>query len=174
MSTTENSLPPDDMPVTPNSEPSQTDSVLKVPPRHQASTGEIAGNPEGSNEAPHSTISPRQARQRLNVPMPNMEVLAIDDALGIQTEIDKARDKFLDLVESLKTGRYLTDKIQGVEKHSGLGEPRAVIFHSAGVILFSMLFFHLLAQKCGGYLYQQHYGFHDRRSAQGFTGTGSL
>ena len=78
MSTTENSLPPDDMPVTPNSEPSQTDSVLKVPPRHQASTGEIAGNPEGSNEAPHSTISPRQARQRLNVPMPNMEVLAID------------------------------------------------------------------------------------------------
>ena len=129
MSTTENSLPPDDMPVTPNSEPSQTDSVLKVPPRHQASTGEIAGNPEGSNEAPHSTISPRQARQRLNVPMPNMEVLAIDDALGIQTEIDKARDKFLDLVESLKTGRYLTDKIQGVEKHSGLGEPRAVIFH---------------------------------------------
>lgn len=70
MSTTENSLPPDDMPVTPNSEPSQTDSVLKVPPRHQASTGEIAGNPEGSNEAPHSTISPRQARQRLNVPIP--------------------------------------------------------------------------------------------------------
>lgn len=69
MSTTENSLPPDDMPVTPNSEPSQTDSVLKVPPRHQASTGEIAGNPEGSNEAPHSTISPRQARQRLNVPI---------------------------------------------------------------------------------------------------------
>ena len=36
MSTTENSLPPDDMPVTPNSEPSQTDSVLKVPPRHQS------------------------------------------------------------------------------------------------------------------------------------------
>ena len=141
MSTTENSLPPDDMPVTPNSEPSQTDSVLKVPPRHQASTGEIAGNPEGSNEAPHSTISPRQARQRLNVPMPNMEVLAIDDALGIQTEIDKARDKFLDLVESLKTGRYLTDKIQGVEKHSGLGEPRAVIFHGdyKVIIMASMI-----------------------------------
>ena len=75
MSTTENSLPPDDMPVTPNSEPSQTDSVLKVPPRHQASTGEIAGNPEGSNEAPHSTISPRQARQRLNVPMRKMAAL---------------------------------------------------------------------------------------------------
>ena len=141
MSTTENSLPPDDMPVTPNSEPSQTDSVLKVPPRHQASTGEIAGNPEGSNEAPHSTISPRQARQRLNVPMPNMEVLAIDDALGIQTEIDKARDKFLDPVESLKTGRYLTDKIQGVEKHSGLGDPRAVIFHGdyKVIIMASMI-----------------------------------
>ena len=141
MSTTENSLPPDDMPVTPNSEPSQTDPVLKVPPRHQASTGEIPGTPEGSNEAPHSTTSPRQARQRPNVPMPNMEVLAIDDALGIQTEIDKARDKFLDLVESLKTGRYLTDKIQGVEKHSGLGEPRAVIFHGdyKVIIMASMI-----------------------------------
>ncbi len=88
-----------------------------------------------------SIISPRQARQRLNVPMPNMEVLAIDDALGIQTEIDKARDKFLDLVESLKTGRYLTDKIQGVEKHSGLGEPRAVIFHGdyKVIIMASMI-----------------------------------
>lgn len=73
--------------------------------------------------------------------MPNMEVLAIDDALGIQTEIDKARDKFLDLVESLKTGRYLTDKIQGVEKHSGLGEPRAVIFHGdyKVIIMASMI-----------------------------------
>lgn len=141
MSTTENSLPPDDAPVTPNSEPSQTDSVLKVPPRHQASTGETSGAPEGSNEAPHSTASPRQARQRLNVPMPNMEVLAIDDALGIQTEIDKARDKFLDLVESLKTGRYLTDRIQGVEKHSGQGESRAVIFHGdyKVVIMASMI-----------------------------------
>ena len=141
MSTTENSLPSDDMPVTPNSEPLQTDPVLKVPPRHQASTGETPGTPEGSNEAPHSTISPRQARQRLNVPMPNMEVLAIDDALGIQTEIDKARDKFLDLVESLKTGRYLTDRIQGVEKHSGQGEPRAVIFHGdyKVIIMASMI-----------------------------------
>ena len=141
MSTTENSLPSDDVPVTPNSEPLQTDPILKVPPRHQASTGEIPGTSEGSNAAPHSTISPRQARQRRNVPMPNMEVLAIDDALGIQTEIDKARDKFLDLVESLKTGRYLTDKIQGVEKHSGLGEPRAVIFHGdyKVIIMASMI-----------------------------------
>ena len=119
MSTTENSLPSDDMPVTPNNEPPQTDPVLKVPPRRLAPPDEISGTPENSNAAPHSTISPRQARQRRNVPMPNMEVLAIDDALGIQTEIDKARDKFLDLVESLKTGRYLTDRIQGVEKHSG-------------------------------------------------------
>ena len=141
MSTTENSLPSDDMPVTPNNEPPQTDPVLKVPPRRLAPPDEISGTPENSNAAPHSTISPRQARQRLNVPMPNMEVLAIDDALGIQTEIDKARDKFLDLVESLKTGRYRTDKIQGVEKHSGLGEPRAVIFHGdyKVIIMASMI-----------------------------------
>ena len=49
--------------------------------------------------------------------------------------------QILDLVESLKTGRYLTDKIQGVEKHSGLGEPRAVIFHGdyKVIIMASMI-----------------------------------
>ena len=62
-------------------------------------------------------------------PLPNTEILAIDDELGVQTELEKARDKFLDLIESLKTGRYLTDRIQGVEKHSDGGMPRAVIYH---------------------------------------------
>lgn len=138
MSTIETTTPLDGVSVTPSSEAPQTDPVLKVPPRQPVSTGEVLETTEGSSTAPHS---PRQARQRLNVPMPNMEVLAIDDALGVQTEIEKARDKFLDLVESLKTGRYLTDKIQGVEKHSGQGEPRAVIFHGdyKVVIMASMI-----------------------------------
>lgn len=49
MSTTENSLPSDDMPVTPNNEPPQTDPVLKVPPRRLAPPDEISGTPENSN-----------------------------------------------------------------------------------------------------------------------------
>lgn len=51
MSTTENSLPSDDMPVTPNNEPPQTDPVLKVPPRRLAPPDEISGTPENSNAA---------------------------------------------------------------------------------------------------------------------------
>ena len=113
-----------------NTSPSQTDSGLKVQPRKRVSAKDILpksvqGAPEVETE---ETPAPR-TRIKMEVPIPNTDILAIDDELGVQTELEKARDKFLDLIESLKTGRYLTDRIQGVEKHSDGGMPRAVIFH---------------------------------------------
>ena len=110
--------------------PSQTDPGLKVQPRKRVSAKDILpksvqGAPEVETE---ETPAPR-TRIKMEVPIPNTDILAIDDELGVQTELEKARDKFLDLIESLKTGRYLTDRIQGVEKHSDGGMPRAVIFH---------------------------------------------
>lgn len=113
-----------------NTSPSQTDPGLKVQPRKRVSAKDILpksvqGAPEVETE---ETPSPR-TRIKMEVPIPNTDILAIDDELGVQTELEKARDKFLDLIESLKTGRYLTDRIQGVEKHSDGGMPRAVIFH---------------------------------------------
>ena len=113
-----------------NTPDSQTDPVMKVQPRKRVSARDIypaAGEVAPETESVDNPI-PRN-RIRMEVPMPNTEVLAIDDELGVQTELEKARDKFLDLVESLKTGRYLTDRIQGVEKHSDGGMPRAVIYH---------------------------------------------
>ena len=113
-----------------NTSTSQTDPGLKVQPRKRVSAKDILPNsvhstPEvGTEETP----APR-TRIKMEVPIPNTDILAIDDELGVQTELEKARDKFLDLIESLKTGRYLTDRIQGVEKHSDGGMPRAVIFH---------------------------------------------
>ena len=107
----------------------QTDPVLKVQPRKRVSARDImpvAGDPSQETAADEST--PR-TRIKKAAPLPNTEILAIDDELGVQTELEKARDKFLDLIESLKTGRYLTDRIQGVEKHSDGGMPRAVIYH---------------------------------------------
>lgn len=116
--------------VAENTSPSQTDPGLKVQPRKRVSAKDILpksvqGAPEVETE---ETPAPR-TRIKMEVPIPNTDILAIDDELGVQTELEKARDKFLDLIESLKTGRYLTDRIQGVEKHSDGGMPRAVIFH---------------------------------------------
>lgn len=117
-----------------NSANPQTEPILKVQPRKKVSARDIlphAGKAKaetGADPEPEEMLITR-SRIKLDMPVPNTEILAIDDELGVQTEMEKARDKFLDLVESLKTGRYLTDRIQGVEKHSDGGMPRAVIFH---------------------------------------------
>lgn len=104
-----------------NTASAQTDSDLKVPDQER--------------------VNRRPSRNRSGTSVSGANILTIDDSLGVQTEVEKARDKFLDLVESMKTGRYLTDRIQGVERHSGTGEPRAVLFHGdyKVIILASML-----------------------------------
>lgn len=104
-----------------NTASAQTDSDLKVPDQER--------------------VNRRPSRNRSGTSVSGSNILTIDDSLGVQTEVEKARDKFLDLVESMKTGRYLTDRIQGVERHSGTGEPRAVLFHGdyKVIILASML-----------------------------------
>lgn len=166
MSTIENGIPPDGMPINtdpvhpqtdqnqaPIGPPSegtppasgdtpQTEPVLKVQPRRRVSATEIL-NQSGSDKPVVATSDTSAAPQKrkLEIPVPNMDVLTIDGELGVQTEFDKARDKFLDLIESLKTGRYLTDKIHGVEKHSSGGEPRAIIYHGdyKVIIMASMI-----------------------------------
>ena len=113
-----------------NTPESQTDPVLKVQPRKRVSARDVLTSADNSaTETEAATDQAPRNRIKLEMPVPNTEILAIDDELGVQTELEKARDKFLDLIESLKTGRYLTDRIQGVEKHSDGGMPRAVIYH---------------------------------------------
>ena len=113
-----------------NTPDSQTDPIMKVQPRKRVSARDILPSADKDiSEAEAADEPTTRTRIKLEAPMPNTEILAIDDELGVQTELEKARDKFLDLIESLKTGRYLTDRIQGVEKHSDGGMPRAVIFH---------------------------------------------
>ena len=113
-----------------NTPESQTDPVLKVQPRKRVSARDVLTSADNSaTETEAATDQAPRNRIKLEMPVPNTEILAIDDELGVQTELEKARDKFLDLIESLKTGRYLTDRIQGVEKHSDGGMPRAVTYH---------------------------------------------
>ena len=112
----------------------QTDPVMKVQPRKRVSARDILPSSkkvkaEQAAAMEEEEESMPRKKIRLDMPLPNTEILAIDDELGVQTELEKARDKFLDLIESLKTGRYLSDRIQGVEKHSDGGMPRAILFH---------------------------------------------
>lgn len=117
-------------PTADNTPETQTDPVLKVQPRKRVSARDILPSADSTAQETASPGDPApRTRIRMEAPLPNTEILAIDDELGVQTELEKARDKFLDLIESLKTGRYLTDRIQGVEKHSDGGMPRAVIYH---------------------------------------------
>ena len=113
-----------------NTPDSQTDPIMKVQPRKRVSARDILPSADKDISEAETAVEPTtRTRIKMEAPMPNTEILAIDDELGVQTELEKAQDKFLDLIESLKTGRYLTDRIQGVEKHSDGGMPRAVIYH---------------------------------------------
>ena len=121
---------------------SQTGSEMKIQARKQVSPTQILNLSRANRSAVKAgPVQPQGTNDAVVVPIPNMEILAIDDELGIQTELERARDKFLDLIESLKTGRYLTGTIHGVEKHSGMGEPRAIVFHGdyKVVIMASMI-----------------------------------
>ncbi len=118
--------------------PSQTDSEApkkkvtvrrrKKPP-DEAPPGEETpqATQEDSPKAP--TRVPVRVKRQAATTGPDIEIVTIDAELSVQSEQEKARDKFLDIVESLRTGRYLTDTLQGVERMNRTAEPMAVLFH---------------------------------------------
>ena len=114
----------------------QTDSGLKVRSRRKSKPLEV----EPTVLTPEEKPSTRE-RRRILVPGEDVDVLTIDDELAIATEPEKTRDEILDLIESLRTGRYLTGYIQGIEGGTDGGEPRAILFHGTYkiVIMASML-----------------------------------
>jgi len=163
MATLAKGIPPDEILTSPIEASPQTDSASvviqsevqdQIPDKSESvieittSTSEEAKQADFSDESGSANSAAIAAansappeRRLFDIPIPNTKVLSIDDELGVKTEFDEARDKFLDLVESMRTGRYLTDKIQGVERHSDNGEPRAILFHGdyKVVIMASML-----------------------------------
>ena len=61
---------------------------------------------------------------------PTSRVLTIDEHLSVETESEKAKNDFLDLLESQKTGRILSGTIQGVERGENVQSMSyAVIYH---------------------------------------------
>lgn len=119
------------VPVAPDTESSQTVSDPKTDRKQ---------NQSGDDTSADTETTPKPTKKLAAQP-PSMPVLTIDDQLGIQTEIDKAHADMLDLVESMKTGRYMTDTIQGVEWPSRDSEPRAILYHGDWkvIIMASMM-----------------------------------
>ena len=124
-----------------NAGPPQTDNDMndQSSPRPRSPKKKVlqVDNPSGLADA---EAKPRE-RRRILLPEEDIDVLTIDDELAIKTEPEKTRDEILDLIESLRTGRYLTDFIQGVEWGKEGTEPRAILFHGTYkvIIMASML-----------------------------------
>ncbi len=99
--------------------PDEPPAEESVPPKKPTATQQ--------DTAP--TRTPIQVRRQSLTDGPEIEIVTIDGELSIQSEQAKARDKFLDIVESLRTGRYLTDTLQGVERPDRNTSPVAILYH---------------------------------------------
>lgn len=114
----------------------QTDSETVLKAGRQGKTA--SNSNQSGTEPPAPAFLPgdgvvarrRRVRQRSAArPAP---VLSIDAGRTVETEADKARNDLLDLVESQKTGRILTDTLQGVERAvNPKTSSMAVIYHGA-------------------------------------------
>lgn len=101
---------------------------------HESSGNQSQSDTEGKN--PNAQVPGEGARRRRagkstgSVRLGSSQVLAIDGHLVAETEVEKARNDLLDLMESQKTGRILTGTIQGVERQeSNQSHSMAVIYH---------------------------------------------
>lgn len=144
--------------------PNNAEQAIKVQPQPKRKAKKKAE--ESRDETEKAETSLPQQRKRILMPTEEMEVLTIDNERTVQTEKEKEQDEVLDLIESLRAGRYLTDRIQGVELGTGNLEPRAILYHGGYkvVIMASMLvklpkdlhgytpneaYFHLLNKRLG-------------------------
>ena len=82
------------------------------------------------------TPAPKPAPDKHRLPhLPqNTPFVTIDEKAGVQTNVDKARNDLLDMMESMKNGRILTDNVQGVERRES-GEALAVVYHGTFKII---------------------------------------
>ena len=126
----------------PEAPASQTDSDLdeKKPeespparrtrkPRAKKSESDTAAAEPPGDASDGVDASEKKTRKRASA-KPALPIISIDDRPSVETEADKARNDLLDLMESMKTKRILTDTIQGIERLAeGHGPSLAVIYH---------------------------------------------
>ena len=126
---------------TPDQQIPQTDSdAAETPPEWSSPTRRIrksrAKKSESGTETekqpeevPDGVVEPVKPSRRTTSARP-ASVVSIDARPTVETEEDKARNDLLDLMESLKSKRILTDTIQGIERPADNPlRSLAVIYH---------------------------------------------
>lgn len=78
-------------------------------------------------EETKSEEKPKRAPRKRKVAEPKTEVVTIGGEKTVKTEEDILRESILDLIESKKTGKILTDTITGIEQHGNVKV--AVLYH---------------------------------------------
>ena len=123
----------EDFPQT-DSENSESITGPIRPAEEKVSQEDFQNQSDGVTDAEEEEIrdtadeAPEKAGSRAPVRLTS-RILSIDDQLAVQTQEEKAKNDFLDLLESYKTGHILTGTIQGIERPEAAGEARAVIYH---------------------------------------------
>lgn len=111
---------------TPPEGSSPTRRIRKSRARKSESGTETEKQPE---EVPDGVVEPVKPSRRTTSARP-ASVVSIDARPTVETEEDKARNDLLDLMESLKSKRILTDTIQGIERPADNPlRSLAVIYH---------------------------------------------
>lgn len=78
-------------------------------------------------EETKSEEKPKRAPRKRKTAEPKTEVVTIGGEKTVKTEEDILRESILDLIESKKTGKILTDTITGIEQHGNVKV--AVLYH---------------------------------------------
>ena len=111
----------------------ETEPVKKARRRKKTAAESAQSDTEigpDSNAADDDIEHQSKSKIKLSYPRPNVKVLSIDERRTVETETDRAKNDLLDLIESQKSGRILTDTIQGVETSVETpGLSFAVLYH---------------------------------------------
>lgn len=102
----------------------KTRPKAKTKPTKSESDTEVKADDNPAEDAVGSNEKIKYASQSATIDEP---VISIAERRNAQTESDRAKDQLLDLMESYKANRILTDSVQGVEKIDG--SYAAVLYH---------------------------------------------
>lgn len=92
---------------------------------------EMENNMETADESRKVTGNPgRESPKTSDYTRLTSRVLTIDEHISVETDLEKAKNDYLDLLESQKSGRILSGTIQGVERGENVQSiSYAVIYH---------------------------------------------
>lgn len=100
-------------------------------PQTDSEKAEIANQSDTNHLQTGQNTAPAAGKRRLPQLPKNVHFVTIDEKAGVETEADKEKNELLDMMESLKNGRILTDHVQGMERPDFGGEPVAVVYHGS-------------------------------------------